>query len=216
MATRRISINPDDYVTEQVFYSSKSASRIPMFIVHRRDVKPSGDAQPSTGDTVALESRSTWASTPTPSHGWIAVASTPKREIRGGGDYGEDWHRAGMRAGKQNTIERLHRGRRGSHQMEMNRPDRIMACGASNGGLLVGAAIIQRPELFAAAYITAPLLDMVRYPLFGNGKQYIDEYGSPDDATALRALLSYSPYHNVKHGVRYPSTLVYTSDGDIA
>jgi prolyl oligopeptidase len=207
-------INPDDYVTEELFYASKSAARIPMFIVHRRDVKPSGDAPTLYwgygGFGIPVDVKFYPDSFAWLDRGGIYAEAA----VRGGGDYGEDWHRAGMRAGKQNMIDDYLAGAEALVNWKWTRPDRIMACGGSNGGLLVGAAITERPELFGAAFIAAPLLDMVRYPLVGNGKQYLDEYGDPDDPTDLRALLSYSPYHHVKPGVRYPSTFIYTSDSD--
>jgi prolyl oligopeptidase len=207
-------INPDDYVTEEVFYSSKDGSRIPMFIVRRKDVKPSGKAPTvywgygGFGVSVILEFDAdifAWLD-----QGGIYV----EVGIRGGGDYGEEWHRAGMRTHKQNAIDDYLAGAEALIKWNWTDSDHLMACGGSNGGILVGAAITQRPELFRAAFLRSPLLDMVRYPLFGSGKQWEDEYGSPEDPVALRALLSYSPYHNIKAGVRYPSVLVYSADSD--
>ncbi|MBO3103331.1 prolyl oligopeptidase family serine peptidase [Cellulomonas fengjieae] len=134
--------------------------------------------------------------------------------LRGGGEEGEDWHRAGMRAHKQNVFDDFHAV--GEHLVAQGwtTPDRLACWGGSNGGLLVGAALTQRPDLFAAVVCSAPLLDMVRYQRFGLGVTWTEEYGDADDPTELGWLLGYSPYHRVVDGTAYPATLFTVFEGD--
>jgi prolyl oligopeptidase len=207
-------INPNEYVTEETFYTAKDGARVPIFIVHRRDVRPSG-AAPTVywgyggfGVPVVLEFDPDIFA-------WLDRGGIyAEVGIRGGGDYGEQWHRAGMMANKQKTFDDYIAGAEALFRMGWTDARHLVACGGSNGGLTVGAAITQRPDLFQAAYMRAPLLDMVRYPLFGNGEQWTEEYGSPTSPNDLRVLLSYSPYHHVQTGVRYPSLLVYSPADD--
>lgn len=134
--------------------------------------------------------------------------------LRGGGEEGEEWHRAGMRAHKQNVFDDFHAV--GEHLVAQGwtTPDQLACWGGSNGGLLVGAALTQRPDLFAAVVCSAPLLDMVRYQQFGLGVTWTEEYGDADDPTELGWLLGYSPYHRVVEGTAYPATLFTVFEGD--
>lgn len=134
--------------------------------------------------------------------------------LRGGGEEGEQWHRAGMREHKQNVFDDFHAV--GEHLVAQGwtTPEALACWGGSNGGLLVGAAVTQRPDLFAAAVCSAPLLDMVRYQLFGLGVTWTEEYGDADDPTELGWLLGYSPYHRVVDGTDYPATLFTVFEGD--
>ena len=141
--------------------------------------------------------------------GVYAVAS-----LRGGGDEGEEWHRAGMRASKQNVFDDFHAAAEKLIADGWTTREQLAISGGSNGGLLVGAAITQRPDLCAAAVCSAPLLDMVRYERFGLGETWNDEYGSAADPEELGWLLSYSPYHHVREGIRYPAVLFTVFDGD--
>jgi len=141
--------------------------------------------------------------------GVYAVAS-----LRGGGDEGEEWHRAGMRASKQNVFDDFHAAAEKLIGDGWTTREQLAISGGSNGGLLVGAAITQRPGLYAAAASSAPLLDMVRYERFGLGETWNDEYGTAADPEQLGWLLSYSPYHHVRDGVSYPATLFTVFDGD--
>jgi prolyl oligopeptidase len=134
--------------------------------------------------------------------------------LRGGGDEGEQWHRAGMRERKQNVFDDFHAAARKLISDGWTTPERLACYGGSNGGLLVGAAITQWPELFAAAVCSAPLLDMARYELFGLGETWNDEYGTAGDPEELGWLLSYSPYHHVRAGTRYPAVLFTVFEGD--
>ena len=134
--------------------------------------------------------------------------------LRGGSEEGEDWHRAGMRERKQNVFDDFHAAAQRLVADGWTTPTRLSISGGSNGGLLVGAALTQRPELYAAAVCSAPLLDMVCYERFGLGATWNDEYGTADDPEQLRWLLSYSPYHHVGEGVDYPAVLFTVFDGD--
>jgi prolyl oligopeptidase len=135
-------------------------------------------------------------------------------QLRGGSEEGEQWHRDGMRDKKQNTFDDFHAAAERLVADGWTSSDRLVVNGGSNGGLLVGAAVTQRPELFAAAVCSAPLLDMVRYEHFGLGATWSDEYGSADVPEELDWLLGYSPYHHVREGVDYPALLFTVFDGD--
>jgi prolyl oligopeptidase len=134
--------------------------------------------------------------------------------LRGGGEEGEDWHRAGMLGSKQNVFDDFHAAARFLVDEGWTTPEQLGISGGSNGGLLVGAAITQQPHLFAAAVCSAPLLDMVRYERFGLGATWASEYGTAQDVEQLGWLLGYSPYHHVRAGTRYPATLFTVFDGD--
>jgi prolyl oligopeptidase len=134
--------------------------------------------------------------------------------LRGGSEEGESWHRAGMRQNKQNVFDDFHAAAQRLVADGWTTPTQLAISGGSNGGLLVGAALTQRPELYAAVVCSAPLLDMVRYERFGLGATWNDEYGTAEDPEELGWLLGYSPYHHVREGVDYPATLFTVFDGD--
>jgi prolyl oligopeptidase len=134
--------------------------------------------------------------------------------LRGGTEEGEQWHRDGMRDKKQNTFDDLHAAAEHLVAGGWTTPDRLSISGGSNGGLLVGVALTQRPDLYIAVVCSAPLLDMVRYEQFGLGETWNDEYGTAADPEQLRWLLGYSPYHHVRKGVDYPAVLFTVFDGD--
>jgi prolyl oligopeptidase len=134
--------------------------------------------------------------------------------LRGGGEYGETWHRAGMLASKQNVFDDFVAAAEHLVAAGYTRPEQLGIVGGSNGGLLVGAALTQRPELFGAVVCTWPLLDMLRYHLFLAGAYWVPEYGSSADPEQFAVLRAYSPYHNVRPGADYPATLFITGDGD--
>ena len=134
--------------------------------------------------------------------------------LRGGGEYGEEWHRAGMLEKKQNVFDDFTAAAEGLIAEGYTSPRRIAIEGGSNGGLLVGAVMLQRPDLFGAVLCRVPVADMLRYHLFTVGRFWIPEYGSADDPAQFEFLLKYSPYHNVRRGVRYPAALVMTADTD--
>jgi prolyl oligopeptidase len=134
--------------------------------------------------------------------------------LRGGSEEGEEWHRAGMRDRKQNVFDDFHSAAERLIADGLTAPDRLAISGGSNGGLLMGAALTQRPDLYRAVVCSAPLLDMVRYERFGLGRTWNDEYGTADDPEELGWLLSYSPYHRVEKGVSYPAVLFTVFDSD--
>jgi prolyl oligopeptidase len=134
--------------------------------------------------------------------------------IRGGGEYGEDWHKAGTGLQKQNVFDDFIAAAEHLVDMEYTKPDKLAIFGGSNGGLLVGAVTNQRPDLFAAAMPAVGVMDMLRFHRFTAGRFWVDDYGSPDDPTFFPALLAYSPYHNIKAGTEYPAVLITTADTD--
>ena len=204
----------DAIEVRQVRYPSPDGTAISMFLVHRRGLDRTGD-HPTVltgygGFNIGLgpEYR---AALPA----WLergGVFALPN--LRGGGEYGEAWHRAGMLGNKQNVFDDFHAAAEWLIAEGYTNPAKLAIWGGSNGGLLVGAAITQRPELFRAAVCAVPLLDMVRYHLFRIAKLWIPEYGSAEDPAAFRWLFAYSPYHRVRDGVCYPATLLTTGEQD--
>ncbi|MCG6989628.1 MAG: prolyl oligopeptidase family serine peptidase [Gemmatimonadetes bacterium] len=202
------------YETKQVFYQSKDGTRIPMFITARKDLKLNGSnptilyayggfdiaTLPSYSPTVAM-----WLE-----HGGVyAVAN-----IRGGSEYGEAWHHAGRLDKKQNVFDDFAWAAKYLIAQKYTSPQHLAIHGYSNGGLLVGATEEQHPELFAAAYAGAGVMDMLRYQKFSAGVGWVPEYGSSDDSTQFQYLIKYSPVQNVKPGTCYPATIVTTADHD--
>jgi len=213
-------IDSAQLVTEQVRYPSKDGTEITMFLVHRKDAVKDGKTPVYMtgygGFAVNIlpgfaSPRSSWAAHIV----WIehgGMVAIPN--LRGGGEYGEDWHKAGMLLAKQHTFDDFLAAARWLIASGWTTPAHLAASGGSNGGLLMGAAITQGPELFKAIVVEVPLLDMVRYHLFGSGATWAPEYGSADDRAQFAALLAYSPYHHVTQGVRYPAVLMSSSDHD--
>jgi prolyl oligopeptidase len=209
-----VRFDPDDFVVEQVFYHSEDGTRVPMFITHHKDVVPDG-ARPTMlygygGFNISLQpsfavTRLAWMEM----GGVYAVAN-----LRGGGEYGEEWHQGGTKLKKQNVFDDFIAA--GEYLIEKNytRPEKLAIFGGSNGGLLVGAVTNQRPELFGAAIPAVGVMDMLRFHEFTAGRFWTDDYGSSEDAEEFAALLAYSPYHNVKAGIGYPAILVTTADTD--
>jgi len=207
-------------VTEQVRYPSKDGTEITMFLVHRKDAVKDGKTPVYMtgygGFAVSMlpgfaSPRSSWAAHAV----WIehgGMVAIPN--LRGGGEYGEDWHKAGMLLAKQNVFDDFLAAARWLQTSGWTAPAHLAISGGSNGGLLMGAAITQGPELFKAVVVEVPLLDMVRYHLFGSGATWAPEYGSADDRAQFAALHAYSPYHHVTPGVRYPAVMMSSSDHD--
>jgi prolyl oligopeptidase len=199
---------------EQTRYGSRDGTEVTMFLVHRTDVRPTGDVPALlTGYGGFNISR-----TPLYSPGaaaWVAAGGLfALPNLRGGGEYGEAWHRAGMLANKQNVFDDFLAAAEHLVAAGWTRPKRLAISGGSNGGLLVGAALTQRPDLFAAVVCAVPLLDMLRYQNFRIARFWIAEYGSAEDPVQAEWLRRYSPYHNVRAGVRYPPVLFTTAEGD--
>lgn len=209
-----VPIDPSAFTVEQVFYPSKDGTRISMFLVLPKSFARDGQGR------ILLTGYGGFQSSETPVfrasiYPWIERGGGfALPNLRGGGEYGEQWHQAGMLERKQNVFDDFVAAAEYLTAERYTRPERLAIRGASNGGLLVGAAVTQRPDLFGVALCGVPLLDMVRYHRFGSGKTWTSEYGSADDPAQFRALLAYSPYHHVVAGTRYPPLLVLSADSD--
>jgi prolyl oligopeptidase len=207
-------IDPAAFEVEQVFYPSKDGTRVSMFIVHKKGLQKDGNTPTLLygygGFNISLTPRFSGSLYPWLERG--GVYALPN--LRGGGEYGEEWHQAGMGTRKQNVFDDFIAAAEWLIQNRYTRPERLAIRGGSNGGLLVGAALTQRPDLFRAVACAVPLLDMVRYHKFGSGKTWIKEYGSADDAELFKVLHAYSPYHHVQAGKRYPALLMLSADSD--
>ena len=207
-------IDPSAYEVQQVWYASKDGTKVPMFVVSKKGIEKNGK-NPTLltgygGFNISMtptfdRSMFLWME-----HGGIyAVAN-----LRGGSEFGEDWHRAGMLEKKQSVFDDFIAAAEYLIAQKYTDRDRLAISGGSNGGLLMGAMITQRPELFRAVVCQVPLLDMLRYQNFQIAKLWIPEYGSADDAKQFDWLYAYSPYHHVKPGQEYPAILFMTGDTD--
>ncbi len=207
-------VDSDAFEVRQVFYPSKDGTRIPMYLIAKHGT-PSDGSVPGLlygygGFNIALTpSYATWIFPWIEAGNLLAIAN-----LRGGSEYGEEWHRAGMLGNKQNVFDDFIAAGEYLKAEGLVDPDRLVIHGRSNGGLLVGAALTQRPDLWRAAVSGVPLLDMLRYDKFRMAKLWVSEYGSADDPEGFQWLHAYSPYHRVEEGVDYPATLIYTADSD--
>jgi prolyl oligopeptidase PreP (S9A serine peptidase family)/Tol biopolymer transport system component len=213
-ARQDVPVNSDDVEVRQVFYASKDGTRIPMFVAHKRGLAKDGQRPAlltgyggfNLSQNPGFSARAAF---------WIengGVYALPN--LRGGGEFGEDWHKAGMLANKQNVFDDFIAAAEWLIASGYTAPEKLVISGGSNGGLLVGAALTQRPELFRAVVCSYPLLDMLRYHKFMVAGYWVPEYGSAEDAGQFRVLRAYSPYHRVKDGGKYPAVLFITGDGD--
>ena len=209
-----VKFDPADFETKQIFFASKDGTKVPMFIVHKKGLALNGknptyltgyggfniSEQPSFSPSylVLLENG-----------GVFALAN-----IRGGGEYGEAWHKAGMLLNKQNVFDDFIAAAEYLIRENYTSKDRLAIAGGSNGGLLVGAAMTQRPDLFKVALPAVGVMDMLRFHKFTVGWGWAVEYGSSDNEKDFKNLYAYSPLHNIKPGVCYPATLVTTADHD--
>lgn len=209
-----VDFDPADYVVKQVFYTSKDGTRVPMFISHRKDITVGPDTPTLLygygGFNISLKpsfaiTRLAWMEM----GGIYAVAN-----LRGGGEYGEEWHKAGTKLQKQNVFDDFIAAAEYLIAEEYTSTPKLAIFGGSNGGLLVGAVLNQRPDLFGAALPAVGVMDMLRFHKFTAGRFWTDDYGSSDNADEFAALYAYSPYHNVKEGTAYPPTLITTADTD--
>jgi len=209
-----VKFNPEDYEVKQVFYSSKDGTRVPMFIVHKKGLKLNGKNPAYLYGYGGFNSSVLPSFSPTNivllENGVVyAVAN-----LRGGGEYGENWHKAGMLLNKQNVFDDFIAAAEYLIKEKYTSKDKLAIVGGSNGGLLVGACMTQRPDLFKVAFPAVGVMDMLRYHKFTVGWGWAVEYGSSDDEKNFKNLYSYSPLHNIKEGVSYPATLVTTADHD--
>ena len=216
-AEARVPVKADAFTVRQVFFTSKDGTRVPMFLV-----APKGFVRDSSarvllygygGFQISLTPRFHASIVPWVERGGVyAVAN-----LRGGNEYGEAWHRAGMREQKQNVFEDFAAAMEYLHRERYTRPENLSIVGRSNGGLLVGAMMVQRPDLFGAGICGVPLLDMLRYHLVGAGKTWVSEYGSAENEPEFRTLHAYSPYHHVERAGRtapYPALMLSSADSD--
>ena len=214
-AQPRVCFEQQDYLVEQRFYSSRDGTRVPVFIVRSRAVAEAGKPVPTLlygygGFDVALTPgfsavRMAWLE----AGGAFAMAS-----LRGGGEYGREWHDAGRRENKQNVFDDFIAAGEFLIDQGIASRDGLAIQGGSNGGLLVGAVVNQRPDLFAAAVPQVGVMDMLRFDRFTAGRYWVDDYGYPDRESDFRILRAYSPYHNIRAGTAYPAILVTTADTD--
>ena len=210
----KLNFNAEDFVTEQVFYTSKDGTKVPMFLVHHRDVQLDGNNPTYLyaygGFNISLTPRFS-----VPDMVWMEMGGVyAQPSLRGGGEYGEQWHKAGTKLQKQNVFDDFAAAAEYLIAKKYTRPEKLAIGGRSNGGLLVGASITQRPELFGAALAGVGVMDMLRFHKFTIGWAWVSDYGSSENAEEFKALHAYSPLHNVKAGTEYPSTMVYTADHD--
>jgi prolyl oligopeptidase len=213
-AKENVPIASDRFEVKQVKYASKDGTLIPMFLVHRKDIKLDGSSPAlltgyggfNLSQTPGFSARAAL---------WVengGVYALPN--LRGGGEFGEDWHKAGMLAKKQNVFDDFIGAAEWLIKNGYTSPSRLAISGGSNGGLLVGAALTQRPDLYAAVVCSYPLLDMVRYQKFLVAGYWVPEYGSGDNPEQFPFIYAYSPYHHVKTGTKYPAVLFITGDSD--
>jgi prolyl oligopeptidase len=209
-----IPFDSDQYEVKQVFYKSKDGTRVPMFISSKKGVRLDGTAPTlmtayggflSNETPIWSSARAWWME-----HGGIYA----QPNLRGGGEYGEKWHQAGMFERKQNVFDDFYGAARYLVDQKYTSPQHLAIAGASNGGLLMGAAMTQHPEMFGAIWCGYPLLDMIRFQNFLVGKWWTAEYGSSENADQFPYLLKYSPYHNVHPGTKFPAIMFNTGDSD--
>ncbi len=213
--TSEVDFNPEDYETHQIFFNSKDGERVPMFLVHKKGLKLNGT------NPVLLYGYGGFNSSLTPS---FSISRLPFLEqggvyvtvnLRGGGEYGVKWHEAGTKLQKQNVFDDFIAAAEYLVETKYTNPEKIAILGGSNGGLLVGAVMTQRPDLFKVAIPIVGVLDMLRYQYFTIGWAWARDYGTSEESEEMfRYLLGYSPLHNVKEGVEYPATLAITADHD--
>ena len=206
--------DPSEFETKQIFYPSKDGTRVPMFLVHRKGLDLDGD-NPTVlygygGFNVVEEPSFSAARVALLEQGFVFASAN----IRGGGEYGEAWHQQGMKLEKQNVFDDFIAAAEWLIANRYTSSARLAIHGRSNGGLLVGAVMNQRPELFGVAIPEVGVMDMLRFHKFTIGWNWIADYGSSDDPEEFKALYRYSPLHNIQAGVRYPATLITTADHD--
>jgi prolyl oligopeptidase len=210
----KVDFKPADFETKQIFYTSKDGTRVPMFITHKKGLKLDGQ------NPTLLYGYGGFDISITPAFSvanlvWMELGGVyAVANIRGGGEYGEAWHEAGMKLKKQNVFDDFIAAGEWLIAHHYTSSKKLAINGGSNGGLLVGACEVQRPDLFAACLPQVGVMDMLRFNQFTIGWAWMNDYGSPDNADEFRALRAYSPLHNIRPGVKYPATLVLTGDHD--
>lgn len=209
-----VPVDPSTVEVSQVWYPSKDGTKISMFLVHRKGLVRNGDNPTNLNGYGGFNVAVTPQFVATQFQWFEAGGVLALPNLRGGGEYGDAWHEAGTLAKKQNTFDDFIAAAEWLIAQKITRPERLMISGGSNGGLLTGAAITQRPELFRAALIAVPLLDMLRYEKFLMARYWVPEYGSAEDPAQAEFLAAYSPYQKVRAGVRYPAVLLTAGEND--
>jgi prolyl oligopeptidase len=215
----RVKFDPADFAVEQVFYSSKDGTRVPMMLAYRKDQRAGSSRTPAPQPTL-LYGYGGYSIPLVPAFrpeyiawmemgGVLAVAN-----LRGGGEYGEEWHLAGKTTKKQSVFDDFIAAAEWLITENWTAKEKLAIMGGSNGGLLVGAVEVQRPDLFATCIPMVGVLDMLRFQEFTAGQFWRDEFGNVEKEEEFKSLLAYSPYHNIKEGVKYPATLIMTADTD--
>lgn len=210
----QVKFNPDEYEVKQIFYESKDGTRVPMFLAYRKGLKLNGK-NPTLlygygGFNIPLTPRFSISRL-----AWMEMGGVyAQANLRGGGEYGEQWHKAGTKLQKQNVFDDFIAAAEWLIANKYTSTPKLAIQGGSNGGLLVGACMTQRPDLFGACLPAVGVMDMLRFHKFTAGRFWVDDYGSSDNVEEFKALLKFSPYHNLKDGVEYPATMVTTADTD--
>jgi prolyl oligopeptidase len=209
-----VDLDPDQYTTEQVTFRSQDGTRVPMFISYKKGLERNGD------NPTYLYGYGGFNIAQTPAFSvsnlvWMEMGGVyAQANLRGGGEYGKAWHEAGMKLNKQNVFDDFIAAAEWLIENGYTRTPRLAIGGRSNGGLLIGACLTQRPDLFGACLPVVGVLDMLRFHKFTIGWAWVSDYGSPDDPQEFEALRAYSPYHNLNPGTAYPPTLITTGDHD--
>ena len=210
----KVDFNPNDYETKQVFYASKDGTKVPMFITHKKGLKLDGN------NPTYLYAYGGFNVSLTPAFSisnlvWMEMGGVyAQPNLRGGGEYGEDWHQAGMKLKKQNVFDDFIAAAQWLIANKYTSTPKLAIGGGSNGGLLIGACMTQRPDLFGAALPAVGVMDMLRFQKFTIGWAWTSDYGSSENAEEFKALFAYSPLHNIKPNTAYPPTMVTTADHD--
>jgi len=210
-----LTFDPSTFVTEQVFYQSKDGTHVPMFITRKKDLAPNGQLPTLLygygGFNIPITPRFKPDIV-----AWLEMGGVfASANLRGGGEYGREWHEAGTKLHKQNVFDDFIAAAEYLHEQNWTRPDKLAVEGRSNGGLLIGATMTQRPDLMGVALPTVGVLDMLRYHKFTIGWAWASDYGTSEESKEMfEALYAYSPVHNTRAGTHYPSTMVLTGDHD--
>jgi prolyl oligopeptidase len=209
-----VKFNPDDYEVKQVFVASKDGTKVPLFLTAKKGVKLDGN------NPTLLYGYGGFSIPMVPGFSvsrvaWLEMGGVYAQAcMRGGSEYGEEWHQAGTKLKKQNVFDDFIAAAEWLIANKYTKTEKLAIQGGSNGGLLVGAVMTQRPELFGACLPAVGVMDMLRFQKFTAGRYWTDDYGSSDNPEEFKALFAYSPYHNLKKGTKYPATLVTTADTD--
>lgn len=210
----KVDFKTEDYQTTQTFFTSKDGTRVPMFITHKKGMEINGDNPALLYGYGGFDIAITPAFRPSTAL-WLEMGGIyAVANLRGGGEYGKEWHEGGMKLNKQHVFDDFIAAAEWLIANKYTSPSKLAIQGASNGGLLVGAAMTQRPDLFAAALPAVGVMDMLRFNKFTIGWGWTSDYGSPENSEEFKALYAYSPLHHLQSGTAYPATLITTGDHD--